>query len=126
MRRSKAIVLGFGVSSLIPAVVFATLSPLTDAYDTIGMVAGIALFWFFSCVVAAILGIPAFFVLLRLNLVRWWSSLLVGFGIGAVVDRLIGSDQETLAPLLTMGVLGAVSAFTFWAFWNNAEDTTIG
>ena len=36
-------------------------------------------------------GLPAFLVLVRLNLVRWWSAVLVGIGAGVLVSHMGGA-----------------------------------
>src|SRR5687768_11426836 len=40
--------------------------------------AGSVFLYFFALVPTIVLGVPAFLILLRLNLVRWWSSAVGG------------------------------------------------
>jgi hypothetical protein len=127
MRQTTACLVGLVVAALIPAFVFAVFSPVVEGFDVAGILGGFALFSFFSLIVTAVLGVPAFLVLLRLRLVRWWSALLVGFVIGALVGVLIGGMGALFSPqVLATAGLGVLSSLAFWLVWKQGENARTG
>ena len=109
--QATAAILGFIIAPAVPAVFLSLISTVSSVDDgTMGL--GLAPFiYFFSFWVCFFLGIPAFALGLHLKLIRWWSALITGAVIGAVL--CVGDPYA----LLTMCPLGAVSALTFWLIW---------
>jgi hypothetical protein len=110
--------LAFLVATLLPAVVFALLTPVgggsinTDIRSVLGLT---FTFFFFSFGAAVLFGIPLFLLLLRLKLVRWWSALVSGAIVGLLVAVIVrlpnGLDPKDLAVDVPLGALAAV---VFW------------
>ena len=109
--------LGFLVAALLPAVAGALLTPAVrgDIQALLGMT---VVFLFFSAAAIALFGVPAFLLLHRFGLVRWWSAMGAGVLLGAIIGvaiRLPGTPQ--LQDLAVMALMGAASALVFWLVW---------
>ena len=116
----------FLVATLIPAIAFAMLTPVSDGgiNTNVASVLGLTFaFYWFSFGAAVLFGVPLFFLLLKLRLVRWWSALVSGAIVGAlvaVVLRLPGSLNPK--DFLDTVPLGALAAFAFWLIWRPRHD----
>ena len=76
---------------------------------------------------AVVVGLPAFLVLVRLNLVRWWSAVLVGIGAGVLVSHMGGAGvrhsavggsvggTRALSPTQETSIGGRILEFLVWA-----------
>jgi uncharacterized membrane protein YagU involved in acid resistance len=122
MRSVVSAMIGFLVAPLIPAVIFALSSPgLGGGIDgNVATILGLVVVgYFFSAAATALLGVPLFLLLRRFSLVRWWSTLLVGFLIGVVVFFVVLPAHATIPipGVLLFGFMGALSAFVFWFIW---------
>lgn len=72
----------------------------------------------FSVAATVLFGMPAFFALSRFRLVKWWTTLLVGFVLGtlvAIVMRL--PNPVDLHDVVTFAPMAAGSALVFWLIW---------
>jgi len=108
-----AVVVGFLVAPLVPAVALALFSPVSGG-DAEGIIGGAVLFYVFALLFTGLFGVPAFFVLLRFKLVSWWSSAVGGAAIGAIVAVAISSGAMAGTGLLVYAALGALAAVVFW------------
>jgi hypothetical protein len=117
LKKSRSIVVGFLVAAAIPTVVFA-IQVKTDYI--LGL---LPMLLYFLTMAMAVLGLPAFLILRRFNLVRWWSALASGLAIGtlmAVLVRLPGSPRfDEMA--LSMTLSGAASGLAFFLIWNTSK-----
>ncbi len=107
----------------------AVLTPQTGAFDLITILVFAAIFYLVSAAATALLGAPIFFSLLRINLVRWWSALVAGFVVGAVVAVLLRlPNLAHVREIMLLGLEGAVSGFVFWVIWKQGREptTTVG
>ncbi len=118
-------------AALIPAAYFG-VPEFLDQYPLYGAAAiqptivVTAIAFLFSAVVIVALGLPAFLLLRRHKLVRWWTALLAGF-VGAYVTMALfglwldggapGLTWQNLADGLPAGGLGMASALAAWAVW---------
>jgi hypothetical protein len=123
MRRRTAAVLGFLSAPLVSALIGAALTPVTRTFDLRAFLGLVPVFYFFAAVVTVLLGIPAFLLLLRFKLVRWWSALGAGFLIGALV-ALIMRSPNAIQPrdVLVFAPTGAASALSFWLIWKLGRE----
>jgi hypothetical protein len=61
-------------------------------------------------------------MLLRMNLVRWWSALAAGFFVGAIVAVLVRLQSIIHAQeVMLLGIEGALSGVVFWVIWKLAR-----
>ena len=80
------------------------------------------LFFTIAFIVAGVhvvaLGLPAFFIGLRLRAIHWWSCLILGFAIGGLPLEL-SRDGDGFAwnNFVALGILGAIGGLTFWFLW---------
>jgi len=105
---------GLAVAPIVPALAFALFSPAFNS--DLGSIAGASVFFYlFALVPTIVLGVPAFVILLRFNLVRWWSSAVAGSLVGVVVAVVIsGGASVTASALGFCAAVGALAALVFW------------
>ena len=106
------VICGFVAACVVPAMFFAVLAPIGGSRSTSSLAFSFALLCFFEALAIVFLALPTYFVLHRFQLVRWWSVLVSGAVIGAVVSVvLFASSVETTAKLSLQGFLAAL---VFW------------
>jgi len=122
MSRNTAAIVGFITAPLVPAVVFAVLTPLATEPDIPTLLGFALVFYFFSAIAILLLGAPIYFLLRHFDLVNWWSTLGCGIVAGAVVGVVEGSSSVQLHGLLVFSAVGAASAFSFWLVWRQGRE----
>jgi hypothetical protein len=85
-------------------------------------------FYIYAAWAAILLGLPSYFLMRKLKIIRWWSTMLVGLIIGILVFVLVdprGIVAVWVNPggVALWGGIGAVSAFTFWVIWRYGHRT---
>lgn len=122
MSISRSALVGFLVVPLIPAVIGAAQTRVTDNFDLLVFLGFTGIIYFVAASLTLVFGVPAFLFLSRFKLIRWWSALGVGAGVGAImalVLRLPNHPQEYDFALLVPQ--GAASGFCFWLIWKLGE-----
>ncbi|WP_124457841.1 hypothetical protein [Variovorax sp. KBW07] len=118
MSQKSATSLGLLAASVLPTAYLAIVFPLSGDRD-LGSIAGTFLVaYFFAAAATAVLGIPMFFVLNKLKLVRWWSATVSGILVGAITllaVRVGGSID--FSTLLRFALLGGGAGLLFWIVW---------
>lgn len=116
--KSKALVLlglGFVLASLVPAVAFALATPIHRGRLSVDQLGIVPVFLVFSFAAVALIGLPIYFLLRRMQLVTWWPSLLAGGVAGVIVTFAVRLPS---LPLLNDFIftcpVAALSAFIFW------------
>ncbi|MBC5765829.1 hypothetical protein [Ramlibacter albus] len=109
-------------AAALPALYIGVFHPLTGDHDLLSMLATTFIMAYFSAVAAVLIGVPSYFALRRLNLVKWWSATVFGALAGAVVRGVatIPADPEP-AVLLRFALLGAAAGFLFWLIWRQGH-----
>lgn len=72
-----------------------------------------------------ILGIPAFLLGLYLKAIRWWTTLLAAYLVGAIPygigtwtpDRSMESLSSYLYGIIAFGLFGLSGGLVFWLLW---------
>lgn len=71
-----------------------------------------------------IVGLPILAIGWRLNLVRWWSSIIMGFLLGFPLPILFTLrmantplDRQVWADSFMLGIASAISGLAFWLIW---------
>lgn len=107
---------GFGVAPLIPAAIFAVVTPLVSTWPArLGMV---AVGYFYAAAVMTVFAVPTFILLFRRQLVRWWSAVATGFLTGALAAMALrGSAPFHYPTVLLLGAAGALAGLVFWLIW---------
>jgi hypothetical protein len=117
-RRAYFCVLGFLVAPLISAVIFSATSPILESLGLIARAGMVPVFYFYSLLPTIVLGVPAFVLLFKLRMIRWWTSIGVGLVIGGVMALLVeGSHRLRVPELVFMALTRAASTFAFWLIW---------
>jgi hypothetical protein len=122
MRRVTAGVVGFAVAPLVPAIFFAVRNSLVGPWDVVARVAMVPMVYLPSALFTVVFGLPIFFLFLRFRLIRWWSVLGAGLGIGALVGVIVQSPNLQPPEILFTAVTGAASALCFWLFWRQGRE----
>lgn len=60
-----------------------------------------------------VLGLPAFWLGQRLQAIRWWTCIIVGFGVGGLPVAIWRGTELFLFG----GLFGACAGFAFWLLW---------
>ena len=101
---------------LVPAIALPFLTPLLvpessqRSFDPAEM-----LFFYVAALSASIaFAIPAFWVLRRLQLVRWWSACLVGAIVGGGIAFAVGGSGALALGVPAWAATGILSALVFW------------
>jgi hypothetical protein len=113
VRKNLATTLGFLIAPLIAAIALLALGAANSGLDLFDMSAFVwgAIFYCYTCGATLIMGLPAYLLLRHFDKVTWWSAVLVGIFIGAVMTFIF-------RPLnLSMSVIGGLSGFVFWLIW---------
>lgn len=66
---------------------------------------------------AVFLGLPAYFIAKKFNLIYWWVSVLAGFVIG-FTPIAIFEGVKSLKEVCLFGFCGAIGGFGAWAAWD--------
>lgn len=117
--------LAFLAAPLIPAVTLPYLTPILSGpsyprYDPVA----ILLFYAVSLHVGVIFGAPAFLILRKLNLARWWSGCIVGACIGGGFAFAFGGTNTPARVLFSLAGTGAAGALLFWIVWQARNNET--
>jgi len=100
---------------LVPAVALPYLTPIVTGPDyPIYEPLGVLFFYFAALWACIVFGIPAFVVLRKFKLVRWWSACLAGVVIGGGIALAVGRGQAPLTVAVSWGGTGSLAALVFW------------
>lgn len=129
-----AAIIGFVVASAIPPLVLAALAVVSESGIGVGRLTEDLLFFsisflvFFpySMIFTAALGVPSFLFLRRLGLVTWWTAVAVGVVAGIVVSATVRSGSQSYIEALTKFVLSAtLAALAFWVIWKQLRQQPV-
>jgi hypothetical protein len=122
-------IITFLVAPAIPVIIFACMIVLAYTPRTVsGAIAGIGNFLFIGYLIASahilLLGLPAFLVGLRLQAIRWWVCMIVGYVIGGLPMAIwMQGGWLVFVPWGTLGALGGFAFWLLWRFWIRWEPS---
>jgi hypothetical protein len=123
MKRENATIGAFLTAPLITAIAGVVIFPVAIESDIYGKVFWLLMFYFFSTMLAVLMGLPAFYLLRHLRLIRWWSVIIAGFIIGAIVAlSRLELSIFLVQDILIMGSSGGAAGFVFWLIWSRGRD----
>ncbi len=122
MRKAIAATCGFLIAPLVSALILVVFTLVADGSARSGGLLILPIYYSAAAGVTVLLGLPIFLVLLRFNLVRWWSALLAGTVIGALAGITIGRQAVELAGFLVMVSASTASGLTFWMIWRLGRE----
>jgi hypothetical protein len=123
MTELKRAVLGFLVATTIPAAVLSIFWPLGGEHRIDAILGSFAVAYPFSAGFTISLGLPAFLVLRPFRPGNWWSAVVVGIILGAVVAMLIRRGHLFPEDLANFCAIGGLTAFVFWLIWKPEGKT---
>jgi hypothetical protein len=108
-----ATVLGFVATSLLPSAYLAVTYPLSADRSFQSVLGWFVVFYFFAAAATVLLGVPAYLILKKFNLVVWWSALGYGTVAGALVSFAVAPNSDP-AGHQEFAMLGGVAGLLFW------------
>src|ERR1700691_5685787 len=110
-------VAAFFIAPLVPALLWSSISFVSNAlpggwpeFLIMTMAA-----YCYAAVGTAVLALPAYILLNRFNLVRWWSALSAGAILGFSFAELIGTPSSPwLRGQFPLTLIGAAAGLVFW------------
>ena len=126
MRESTAVVVGLSVALMLPATLFSGWAAVNWGYtDPISIIVGFVLGYLFSGAFTLPFAVAAYFLGRRLGLIRWWSVIIMGFAIGAVIILSVGYPAPIKLSTVTMyALVGAASSLLFWIIWERLNPAS--
>jgi hypothetical protein len=118
MKKLAAKMIGLVSASIFPAAYLAIFYPLSGIRDASSIVGTFFIAYFFSALVALVVGLPALWALDRLRLVNLWSAMICGAltGITAITAIRYGGSLDSNTAWRFV-ILGAISGSLFWAVY---------
>lgn len=118
MTKTKTSIIGFLIAPLVSASIGISQTDTFGGLDIQTYFGLLPIFYLFSALATVIFGVPIFLLLNRYRFIRWWSTTGFGMLIGAIVMVVfVFPNAVELKGLVTMVLMGGVSAFSFWAIW---------
>ena len=106
--------LAFLGASVIPAAYQAVAFPLSGEGDAASVLGTFVVAYWFSALSAVVVGVPALFLLRRLNLAAWWSAVGCGALAGVATYVAVVSGNSEWEVALRFFLLGASAGLVFW------------
>ena len=118
MNQNRATVLGLFAAATVIPIFYAFLVPLEGKFDLGLVLITLIMIYWISLTAIAVLGYPAFVILKRYKLVKWWSAIGVGLIAGPLAFiGVVQISSINFEELLKFSALGGVAGFAFWIFW---------
>ena len=106
-------VISFLIIPAIPAVIFSAYSLIEYRMSMLSTGIFFVFAYLFASAHGFLLGIPAFLLGKRLNVIHWWTCILGAFLIGGLPIGFWRGGAESI----TGGLFGASAGFAFWLLW---------
>ena len=120
MKQEYKTALAFLTASIVPALYLAVVYPLSGVHDWWSVLGTFFVFYYFAAAATVLLGLPAFLVLRKFNLVTWWSSLGGGALVGVLAQIAVTSGRlDEPESLVRFATLGAIAGLAFWLVWRS-------
>ena len=104
-------VLGSFVAAMLSAISFAILTPLNETRTISAMLASLFVYVPYCLYGEALIGLPIFLAMLKMNAVRWWLWLPLSFGLGMALGVLAGNDpSRDVTPFIATVSVSVISA----------------
>lgn len=125
MRDDAATAIAFLTAPVFPALLLGMGTPLSpDGPEFITILGLFPIGYLYSAAVTGVFALPLFLLGRRMRLIRWWSAIVCGFLIGALVS--VGLQWPNWNGIfdpatLLYGTTGSVSGFAFWLIWRQGQ-----
>lgn len=123
MKKITATIVGFVVAPLVPSIYGALATPITRKFDIFTQLPLIPAFYGYALLFTIVFGVPAFLLIQHFRFIRWWTALVGGVVIGAIVLVIVHLPGTPSARDF-MGTLplGGVSGLVFWLIWKQGQE----
>lgn len=123
MNKTTATILGFAAAPIIPSVYSALTTHITENFNLFAQLSLIIIVYGYALWFTIIFGVPTFLLARHFKLIRWWSALIAGIAIGAIVVVLVyfRGKPDVHAFMITCP-LGGATGFTFWLIWKQGRE----
>jgi len=114
---TKRVLAAFLVAPLVGALLYGTagLAGSTFVGGLYDFLVMILVVYLFAASATVLVALPAYLLLKRRSLIRWWSALVVGSGVGLLFALAIGLfTSSLLSGNYPMILIGALSGLAFW------------
>jgi hypothetical protein len=114
---TKRVVTAFLLAPLVAAVLCSSITLISVGFPGgwSEFLATILVTYIYAAAGTVVLALPTYVLLIRFDLVRWWSALAAGGVLGLLFGVMIGPFS---APLLRgtfpLAIIGAASGLVFW------------
>ena len=105
--------LAFLGASVLPAAYLAGVFPLSGERDPPSVLGSFFVAYWFSALATGLVGLPAFLLLSKFNLVAWWSAIGCGALAGLLALVAVSGNPDG-ASVLRFAVLGSSAGLLFW------------
>src|ERR1700722_10792073 len=103
MLKHRSTAIAFFVTPAVPALWLCLMVRITRHLDLLAQLVLFPWFYNIAMLVMIVLGIPAILLGERLNLIRWWSALIAGALIGAIVTVIIQNKPQVFLGMCPLG-----------------------
>ena len=118
MATFRTALVSFLAASVVPPLLFALFTPLSDELNLASAAGTFLVTYQFSLVAMLFLGIPTFFLFRRFNFTSWGLVVAAGVVDGALVAILLRlPNQPDLRDVVQLAVIGAAATITFRTVW---------
>jgi hypothetical protein len=122
-------VTAFLVAPSVPAVLWPGITYLTAPGAGISRewLATFVVVYIFAGTGTAVFLLPAYLILARHNMVRWWSAVAAGAALGYLFAILIGryATSPWLRGRIPLTLVGSTSGFIFWLIVCKSKRLTV-
>jgi len=120
MTEMSSTIIAVFVSALVPALLGALGTPIMGGYINTSPQSLLGLtvvFYFFSLLAVLLFGAPLFLLFRSVNLVRWWSAVILGAVAGGLVALCLRLPDFNIRDFRLTVPEGMVSGVVFWLIW---------
>jgi hypothetical protein len=119
MKRRTSTILAFLGTPIIPSLFFGAGMALNMFNDPVLSFTYVPLFYLYFSIITVVVVFPAYLIGRKLNLITWWSVLIIGALVGAALS-LVERQFDPTRVLAFCG-LGLLSSLTFWLIWRTGD-----
>jgi hypothetical protein len=120
VKRRTFTILAFLGTPVIPSIIFGVGMAINMFNDSKLALTYVPLFYLYFSIIVVVVVFPAYLIGRKLNLIKWWSVLIIGVLVGAMMS--LTDRQFDPARFLVLCGLGFISSLTFWLIWRMGEE----
>ena len=123
MKRRTATITAFLIAPLCPVIVGLMTTPPRRTEDIVVSAGLGVVVYLYALFFTALFGMPTYFLFRRLNLVRWWSAMIVGLLAGVLLGAVFRSpNHPQVSDFQLMIPSGVLVGAAFWLIWRQGKE----